>query len=110
LETASGIPVFRVYDDRPEYVAAFLTPRGVSCKISRPTDEAEKSSGSIEDSAISVSVRELTESEVTTLATETRTSQDDYRAQAIVEVWEDLTVEVSDSTYIRVWTLITEDE
>jgi hypothetical protein len=110
LRTTSGIPVFRLYDDRPPFVAAFLTPRGVSCRLSLPTDEAEAWSGSIEDSAILVSVRELTESEVTTFAAETRTSQDDYRAQAIVEVWEELTVEVKDRSYVRVWTLTTEGQ
>jgi hypothetical protein len=108
LKTASGIPVFRLYDDQPPYVAAFLTPRGVSCRLSLPTDEAEAWSGSIEDSAILVSVRELTESEVTTFAAETRMSHDDYRAQVIVEVWEELTVEIKDRSYVKVWTLTTE--
>jgi hypothetical protein len=110
LETALGIPVFRVYDDRPQYVAAFLTPRGVSCKLSQLTDEAEESSGTLKDSAILVSVRELTEFEVTTLAADTGMSQDDYRAQAIVEVREELSVDVRDSNYVTVWTLTTEDE
>ena len=109
LKTTSGIPVLRLYDDRPPYVAAFLTPRGVSCRLSLPTDEAEARSGSIEDSALVVNVRELTESEVTRFAAETGASQDDYRAQAIVEVREELTVEVKDRTYVRVWTLTAED-
>ncbi|MGE5784446.1 MAG: hypothetical protein ACM3ZE_07635 [Myxococcales bacterium] len=107
-KTASGIPVFRLYDDRPPFVAAFLTPRGVSCRLSVPTDEAESWSGSVEDNAILVSVRQLTESEVTTFAAESRTSQDDYRAQAIVEVWEELTVEIKDRSYVKVWTLTTD--
>lgn len=47
---------------------------------------------------------------MTTLAADTGTSQDDYRAQAIVEVHEELSVEVNDSSYVSVWTLITDDE
>jgi hypothetical protein len=107
-KTASGIPVFRLYDDRPPFLAAFLTPRGVRCRVSVPTDEAEARSGYIEDIPILVSVRELAESEVTRFAAETGTSEDDYRAQAVVEVLEELTIEIRDRSYVRVWTLTTE--
>jgi hypothetical protein len=31
-----------------------------------------------------------------------------YRAQAIVEVWEELTVEIKDRSYVKVWTLTTD--
>jgi hypothetical protein len=107
-KTASGVPIFRLYDDRAPFVAALLTPSGIRCRLSVPTDQAEAGSGSIEGNAIFVSVRQLTESEVATFAAQSRTSQDDYRAQAIVEVWEELTVEIKDRSYVKVWTLTTD--
>jgi hypothetical protein len=109
LRTASGIPVFIVDDGRSPFVAAFSTPRGVRCKLSLPTNEQEISSGFVIDNTISVGVREITESDQMAFPPETRMSQNEYRAMVLIEASEDLTVEVSDSNYVRVWTLITED-
>jgi hypothetical protein len=43
-------------------------------------------------------------------ALDSATSQNDYRAKALIEASEELTVEVADSKYIKVWTLITDHE
>ena len=111
LRTASGIAVVMLYDDdRSPFVAAFSTPRGVRCKLSLPTIGEETSSGFVIDNAISVGVRELIESDQMAFTTDTGTSQNEYRAMVLIEASEDLTVEVSDSSCVRVWTLITEYE
>jgi hypothetical protein len=107
-KTASGIRVFRLYDDRAPFVAAFLTPSAIRCNVSVPIDEAKARSDSIEKTPIIVNVREFTESEATRFAAATGASPDDYRAQAIVEVLEELTIEIKDSSHVRVWMLTTE--
>ena len=109
LETASGIPVLRLYDDKSPFAAAFLTPRGIRCKLSSPTGAGQIPSGfAIEDTML-VGVREPTESDLMASATDSGTSQNEYRAQALIEASEELTVEVNDSSYVKMWRLLPED-
>jgi hypothetical protein len=110
LKTASGTPVLRLYDNRSPFVAAFLTPRAIRCKLSARRDELSTPNGFVIDNTILVSVRELNESDLMAFALDSATSQNDYRAKALIEASEELTVEVADSKYIKVWTLITDHE